>query len=254
MQTPAIFKSILTTAVTCLALVSVAQAQVVSGQGTWEATLLGRNSQLQAVSATDASAVYLYDSTLGVTWLRNANTNGQMNWTSANAWAANLVTGSGATAIGDWRLPIMADNPNPTYSYNGSTAQGENVPASSSEMASLFFDTLGNLSYLDTLGNSPQPGWGLTNVGSFQNLLARVYWLDLSYGPYTAYAWSFNNSLGNQYARDKTISTYYAMAVRAGDVLLPVSSVPEPDSYALLLAGLGLMGTVARRRKAKQQA
>jgi hypothetical protein len=31
----------------------------------------------------------------------------------------------------------------------------------------------------------------------------------------------------------------------------PVSPVPEPESYALLLAGLGLMGTIALRRNAK---
>jgi hypothetical protein len=35
-------------------------------------------------------------------------------------------------------------------------------------------------------------------------------------------------------------------------VFASVSSVPEPESYALTLAGLGLMGAVARRRKAKQ--
>lgn len=28
-----------------------------------------------------------------------------------------------------------------------------------------------------------------------------------------------------------------------------VTAVPEPDTYAMLLAGLGLMGTIARRRK-----
>jgi hypothetical protein len=34
-----------------------------------------------------------------------------------------------------------------------------------------------------------------------------------------------------------------------------VSSVPEPESYAMLLAGLGLVGTiVARRRKSLNQA
>lgn len=31
-----------------------------------------------------------------------------------------------------------------------------------------------------------------------------------------------------------------------------VSAVPEPETYAMMLAGLGLMGAVARRRKAKQ--
>jgi hypothetical protein len=34
--------------------------------------------------------------------------------------------------------------------------------------------------------------------------------------------------------------------------LTSVSAVPEPETYAMLLAGLGLMGAVARRRRAKQ--
>lgn len=33
-----------------------------------------------------------------------------------------------------------------------------------------------------------------------------------------------------------------------GSILAHVASVPEPESYALLLAGLGLMGGIARRR------
>ena len=30
------------------------------------------------------------------------------------------------------------------------------------------------------------------------------------------------------------------------------AAVPEPETYAMLLAGLGLMGTIIRRRKANQ--
>lgn len=32
---------------------------------------------------------------------------------------------------------------------------------------------------------------------------------------------------------------------------ISVTAVPEPETYAMLLAGLGVMGTIARRRKAK---
>lgn len=45
--------------------------------------------------------------------------------------------------------------------------------------------------------------------------------------------------------------------VSGGDVTItinPVTAVPETETYAMMLAGLGLMGTVVRRRKAKQTA
>jgi hypothetical protein len=37
-------------------------------------------------------------------------------------------------------------------------------------------------------------------------------------------------------------------ALGATVAALPVSPVPEPESYAMLLAGLGVIGTIARRR------
>ncbi|MBK9574837.1 MAG: PEP-CTERM sorting domain-containing protein [Rhodoferax sp.] len=33
----------------------------------------------------------------------------------------------------------------------------------------------------------------------------------------------------------------------------PVTAVPEPESYALMLAGLGLIGTIALRRSKASQ-
>ncbi|WIM06092.1 MAG: PEP-CTERM sorting domain-containing protein [Candidatus Nitricoxidivorans perseverans] len=48
---------------------------------------------------------------------------------------------------------------------------------------------------------------------------------------------------------------HYTFALVAGgpgmaDVYLTAAHVPEPETYAMLLAGLGLMGTIARRRRA----
>jgi hypothetical protein len=43
-----------------------------------------------------------------------------------------------------------------------------------------------------------------------------------------------------------------SLSVDGGTLPPPVPSVPEPETYAMLLAGLGLIGGIARRRKAKQ--
>ena len=232
-----------------LAFALPAQAAPVSGQGTWETTLLGRDINRHAVSALDASAVYLYDTALGVTWLRDANANGLMNWHTATNWAANLVTGTGSKAVNDWRLPTMVDTGTPGCNLSdGGTDCGYNPDTATSEMASLFFNTLGNKSLISTSGQS-QSGAGLTNTGSFQNLRSYVYWLGTEYVPYTHSAWLFITGNGYQNASLKSYDAY-ALAVRPGDVLL--APVPEPETYAMLLAGLGVMGAVARRRKAKQ--
>jgi hypothetical protein len=235
----------------CLALACAlpAQAAGVSGQGTWETTLKGRDINRNAVAADAASAVYLYDTTLGITWLRNANANGRMTWTNANTWAANLSTGAGANTIDGWRLPTMTDTGSPGCKFShGGTDCGYNPATSTSEMASLFYDTLGNKSYRNTSG-VPQAGWGLTNTGSFQNMRSEEYWLGTEYAPNSKGAWFFYFDYGYQNIWVKG-SQYYALAVRPGDVL--VSAVPESETYAMLLAGLGLLGAVTRRRKVKQ--
>ena len=73
----------------------------------------------------------------------------------------------------------------------------------------------------------------------------QIYTAGISTG--TAY-WGANiNWAGNPYAGGTAF--YHGAEQSAADFRFRVNAVPEPETYAMLLAGLGLMGMVARRRK-----
>jgi hypothetical protein len=225
----------------------------ISGQGTWETTLLGRDINGNAVAQNDASAVFFYDTDLDITWLRDMNagagsiydngfstTDGRMTWDNAVAWAGNLTVGS----FGGWRLPTITDigNDGCNFAYSG-TDCGYNVDTGDSELAHLFYETLGNLAYCTTDGSCNQPGYGLTNTAEFLNMQSYVYWSGTEYAPSPSGAWIFDTDSGFQRFAVKVFDLY-AVAVRPGDV---VADVPEPGSLAILLTGLAAL-SVRRRR------
>ncbi len=230
--------------------VAVAMLSVASAQ----AALVGRDINGIAVAANATNSVFLYDDVLNITWLRNANANGQMNWTQANTWAANLSVG----VFDDWRLPTLGPVNGTSFNYdftnNGTSDRGTAATGTAwgtaSEMGHLFYLTLGNKGYCrpgvgGPSGCTEQAGYGLSNTGPFQNLQAGYYWSGLEYAPGTGSAWAFNTNFGGQDYAGKTLS-FYALAVRSGDVA--PAAVPIPAALPLLLSGLAALGVAGRRR------
>ncbi len=182
-----------------------------------------------------------------------------MNWDTANSWIAamNADGGTGYLGFNDWRLPTLSPQDGTAFNYDflidGTSDRGYNVSApgtlyagsTASEMAHLFFTTLGNSAFYDAAGveTGCVSVLCLSNPGPFSNIQAANYWFGLEYAPFTDIAWEFRFAYGNQYASSKLYS-FYALAVRPGDI----SAVPVPA--AVWLFGSGLMGllSVARRK------
>jgi hypothetical protein len=176
--------------------------------GTAQAALQDRD--LDGDGQTDA----FYDTDLDITWLRDANVNGSMNWDTAVAWVGTFSFGG----VNDWRLPASDAC---IFSFN----------CTGSEMGHLWYTELGNVA-----------GGPLTNAGDFQNLQSFVYWSGTpSSRPLNSIL--FRTDDGWQ-AYDRQGLELYAMAVRDGDV----PALPERGTCALMLAGLA--GLTLRRRAA----
>lgn len=193
----------------------------------------------------DRGGGLIYDDVLKITWLQDANyaqtsgydADGRMNWTAANAWAAGLSFHDSVRNIdySDWRLPtaLNQDGSGPCLGYV--------TPCAGSEMGHMFYNNLGASATLSILA-----GTNVANLALLANLQSDVYWSGTAYASDPAdRAWYFATNSGHQAAPTKS-SEFYAWAVRPGDVAAPI---PEPESYALLLAGLGLLGVVAKRRR-----
>lgn len=217
--------------------------------------LLAGNSANAALLSRMSGQAY-YDTVLNITWLADANyaktsgydTDGLMTWSAAQAWIASLNAGSGYLGLTDWRLPTAIDTGTSgcDFAYTG-TDCGYNVDLSTGEMAHLFYSTLGNVGFYDTVGvptgcGTSSPNYCLTSTGPFSNLQSNIYWYRTSYAPATFYAWNFDFHWGIQDANPKS-SNGFAWAVRGGDSPL-FAPVPIPAAAWLFggaFAGLGVL-------------
>ena len=186
---------------------------------------MGLASTSEAALIERLGGLAVYDTDLNITWLANANGNGQMHWSDANAWA----TGLNVDGYTGWRLPT-ADPP-----------CGANFNCTGSELGHLYYTELG-VTQKNKITSSTSPYLQL-----FTNVKDSVYWTSTGHAPpLTSTAWTFNTAVGFQ---DYIFQSNdgYAWAVRSGDI-----AVPEPGVMWLIGAGaLAWAGTGARRKAAR---
>lgn len=205
-----------------------------------------------------------YDTDLDITWLADADygagssyddgynpTDGKMTWASAKAWAANLsiVDTVNNITYDRWRLPTLVPvngvSFDLNFSFNGTTDVGYNITSPNSELAYMFYVNLGNPGAYTPTGVTSgcyNPGnTCLDNVGPFSNLQLD-YWFAKSF-PSPDSAWNFRLAIGDQSGASNVVNQY-AWAVSTGDI----AAIPEAQTYALMLAGLGLIAWRVQRR------
>jgi hypothetical protein len=146
-----------------------------------------------------------------------------------------------------WRLPETVDGEY-DFNWDGTSTGGYNI--TNSEMGHLFYEELGNIGVCNTDGDRLLSGYGLTNTGVFENLIASLYW-STQYENYSGAIWGFNMKLGNQLWFVKGMYGY-GIAVKTAQVSVvqtdpPGTVVPVPGTFGLF--GLGLIALSALQIK-----
>jgi hypothetical protein len=184
----------------------------------------------------------IYDDLLDITWL---DVTYYFSWSSACQWAEELEVLFDGQTIANWRLPHTLPVNGTIWEYtfsnsnDGSTDYGYNISApgsaypgsKGSEMAHLYYTTLGNLGYFDINGNLQLGLYGLKNKGPFNNLSADApYWSRTVNYPHCAYdevdclsAFFFFFENGQQswnyFKIENNDVSLYSLAVLDGDVV-----------------------------------
>lgn len=71
---------------------------------------------------------------------------------------------------------------------------------------------------------------------------------------HSAHGWHANQSERGERETVEGLFGNQSESARESTKLVAVSAVPEPETYAMMLAGIGLIGTIIRRRRGRSEA
>jgi len=188
-------------------------------------------------------------------------------WGSGNApyatdWFELTNTGSGTLSIGGWKMDDSS-NGSAMVALTGITsiAPGESVIFTESAATASFLATwFGSQAPVGLqIGNYTGAGVGLSTSGDAVNIFdaAGVLQASVSFGISDSAApfQTFDNAAGLDHTPIGLLAAIGAngafLSADGQEIGSPgsIAAVPEPQSYALLLAGMGLLGALARKRK-----
>lgn len=150
---------------------------------------------------------------------------GQTSWLGGVAFV-NYLNKTSYGGINNWYLPTVANGSSGFNTSTNGTIRG---------------DELGELFYSELAGTA---GQAIPNTTTFDNEQAYNYWTGTAFDPNNFIAWAYLNGIGYQ-GTSVMRNQFWVWAVSPGQV----TAVPEPESLAMMLLGLGVVGVVVRRRR-----
>ena len=194
------------------------------------------NNALTAATAITSPSAY-YDILLtGFNATGLAASGATWNLVAADTSVRNRALVSQATAGGSATNSVVANIGTALNNFLSLNLQGSSSnPVTATSTDAWYANAAG---WGDSLGSS-----GLTGTGIAYGDTAALY---LAYQNSTKSA----NSLSAAGFSDTTYTafTHYGTGLNASDLYLTIQAVPEADTSAMMIAGIGLMGFIARRR------
>lgn len=185
-----------------------------------QAAFLGRDASgaasLSCTATGPGKCTYFYDTTLNITILNNWNI-GAGFWSASaapgSAQALAASAGQAASGLLGWVLP---------------TGDGGESPGTQNQFKSIWNGVGGSFAGLSS---------------HFDGTQSTNYWSSSARLP--GGAWEISVSTGSQAPFNPTVARF-AVAILPGDV---AAAIPEPQTYGMMLLGLGAVAFAARRRR-----